>query len=197
MRRAVTYIAVAMLLAPLPCVSAQVLPLLGMGERIRVTHHCPEPGAPLSVAWCKIHTGTVDVVTADSLVLTSDPRGTRLMVPVGSVRHIRVRRRLSRKTLVVRGAAIGGGILAFPGLVLGLSTMSECQGLSLSPCGGNFGTALLVTATVGGIGASIGSLFGLVSPRGQRWEKVPLDRLRVSFAPQRDGQSAFGLSVSF
>jgi len=29
-----------------------------------------------------------------------------------------------------------------------------------------------------------------------RWEEVPLDRLQVSFAPQRDG-FAVGLSVAF
>ena len=29
------------------------------------------------------------------------------------------------------------------------------------------------------------------------WEAVPLERLRVSLAPQRDGRFALGFSVSF
>ncbi len=30
-----------------------------------------------------------------------------------------------------------------------------------------------------------------------RWQEVPLDRLRVSVAPQRDGRFGLGLSVRF
>ena len=196
MRRAVAHIAVAVLLTPFPSVIAQGGPLVARGERIRVTHHCPEPGAPHSVPWCKIHTGTVDVLTADSLVLTLAAQGTRLTVPIASVDYMRVQRRLSRATMVGRGAAIGGGMLGTLGLAFGLSTMNECRGLSFSPCGGNLGTALLVFAIMGTGGATIGSVIGLVSPRGQRWEEVPLDRLRVSFAPNRD-RFALGLTVSF
>ena len=35
------------------------------------------------------------------------------------------------------------------------------------------------------------------SIKTDRWEEVPLDRLRVSFAPQRDARFALGFSVSF
>jgi hypothetical protein len=53
------------------------------------------------------------------------------------------------------------------------------------------GTTAVLGIGVGLIGAGIGALLG-----GERWEEVPLDRLRVSFAPRRDG-FALGLSVSF
>ncbi len=42
------------------------------------------------------------------------------------------------------------------------------------------------------MGAMTGSFI-----KADRWEEVPLDQLRVSFAPERDGRFAFGLSVAF
>ena len=33
--------------------------------------------------------------------------------------------------------------------------------------------------------------------RTHDWEEVPLDRIRVSFVPQRDGRFAFGFSLDF
>jgi hypothetical protein len=30
-----------------------------------------------------------------------------------------------------------------------------------------------------------------------RWEEVPLDRLRVSFAPKRDGRFTVGFRIAF
>ncbi len=53
------------------------------------------------------------------------------------------------------------------------------------------------TAALGGvIGAAIGGGIG-GSIKTDRWEEVPLDRLGVTLAPQRDGRFAFGLSVAF
>ena len=36
-----------------------------------------------------------------------------------------------------------------------------------------------------------------VGIRTDRWEAVPLDRLRVGFAPKRNGRFALGMAVSF
>ena len=44
-------------------------------------------------------------------------------------------------------------------------------------------------------GAFIGALYGLTPI--DRWEEVPLDRLRVSVVPQSDGRFGLGLSVPF
>jgi hypothetical protein len=46
------------------------------------------------------------------------------------------------------------------------------------------------------VGGIIGGIAGAASPH-ERWVQVPPDRLRVSFAPQRDGWFALGMVVSF
>ena len=43
-------------------------------------------------------------------------------------------------------------------------------------------------------GAIIGTGVGLAIKGGGEWQQIPLDRLRVSFAPRRDG-FALGLTV--
>jgi hypothetical protein len=46
------------------------------------------------------------------------------------------------------------------------------------------------------VGAGVGALIG-TAIKTERWQEVPLDRVRVSFGPQRNGRFGFGLSVSF
>ncbi len=54
----------------------------------------------------------------------------------------------------------------------------------------------MVGVTLGCVlGTSVGTIIGSHF-RIDRWEEVPLDGLRVSFAPSRD-RFAFGLSLSF
>ena len=53
------------------------------------------------------------------------------------------------------------------------------------------GGALVGGALFGVIGAGIGTFI-----KTDRWEEVPLDRLRVSFGPKRDG-FAVGVRVTF
>ena len=51
-----------------------------------------------------------------------------------------------------------------------------------------------------GIGFAGGALIGVAIGgfiKSDRWEEVPLDRLRVSVAPQVDGRFALGFSVGF
>ncbi len=50
------------------------------------------------------------------------------------------------------------------------------------------------------VGAGVGILLGVITGRSIKtdlWEEVPLQRLRVSLAPQRDGRFALGFSVRF
>jgi hypothetical protein len=50
---------------------------------------------------------------------------------------------------------------------------------------------------IGGLGgALIGALIGSAS-KTDRWQEVPLDRVRVSLAPQRSETFGLGLSVRF
>jgi hypothetical protein len=46
------------------------------------------------------------------------------------------------------------------------------------------------------IGVAFGGGIGAVY-KTDRWEEVPLDRLRVSIVPLRDGRLGFGLEVRF
>ena len=45
---------------------------------------------------------------------------------------------------------------------------------------------------LGGTGELIGN-----SIKTDRWQAVPLDNVRVSFVPQRDGRFTLGMSVRF
>ncbi len=47
------------------------------------------------------------------------------------------------------------------------------------------------------VGAIAGWLVGVPFFKTERWKQVPLDRLRVSVVPQRDGRFALGFSVAF
>ena len=50
------------------------------------------------------------------------------------------------------------------------------------------------------VGAALGTLAGGLigkAARGERWEEVPLDALRVSFVPHREGRFGLGLTVEF
>ncbi len=87
------------------------------------------------------------------------------------------------------GFLIGGAI----GFVLGLASGDDPPGWFSFTAGEK---AAIGAVAFGFIGAVIGSIAGAASP-GDRWEEVPLDRLRVSFRPQRDGRFAFGASVKF
>ena len=57
-------------------------------------------------------------------------------------------------------------------------------------------TAMLGAAIFGFGGVVFGALIG-ASSQTDRWEEVPLDRVRVSLGPQRDGRFGFGASVRF
>jgi hypothetical protein len=57
--------------------------------------------------------------------------------------------------------------------------------------------AWLAIPTFGGIGAIAGWLVGVPFFKFERWRKVPLDRLRVSLAPQPDGRFGFWASITF
>jgi hypothetical protein len=94
---------------------------------------------------------------------------------------------------------IVGGLLGLAGgAAIGLSISgTEClrsQPDIFDPCDETpeVGAALLGAVLGGTLGAALGSVV-----RRERWEEVPLDRLSVSVAPQRDGRFAFGASISF
>ena len=86
------------------------------------------------------------------------------------------------------GGLVGLGVGGAVGAVIGL--LVDEHGNDLAPSD----AAFMGAGFFGVIGFAVGTTVGYIS---DRWEEVPLDRLRVSFAPQRDGRFALGLSVSF
>ncbi len=111
-----------------------------------------------------------------------------MVVPVASITRLEVRR--GRKSNWAEGAGIGLLVGAATGAIIVVAS---------GDCGGGFGpcpTAGQGAVFLGGLGGVIGLIIG-ASTTTERWVEVPLDRLRVSFAPQRDGRFALGLSMRF
>jgi hypothetical protein len=148
-------------------------------------------------------TGTVASIGSDTLaVLTAS--GTTVVVPLASVTELWVQR--GKKDYLARGMAIGSATGLVAGAIAGV-----IMGRRPEHCGGTimFGDpdpdvraacqVLLVAGLgVAGLmgGAAIGAMWG-AGIQTDRWEEVPLDRIRVGVAPQRHGRFAVGFSVSF
>ena len=152
--------------------------LLASGSRVRVT--APECGLSGQAA-------TFRVLRADTLVLetTECPLAfvTRLDVSGGQKSH----------------ALLGAGIGFAAGALVGLVHCSGDAG-GFSDAGtcdlADDDLTLWVTFVTGTIGGLAGGFVGILI-KTDRWEEVPLERLRVSLAPQRDGGFALGFSVRF
>ena len=177
--RYAAFVFAVLAVTPLARVTAQEPPPVKVGDRVRVT----APDQALSK-----YTGTLTGVYRDTLTLDT------LHVPLQSVTRLEVSR--GQKSKTGKGALIGAGVGFAAGAITGLAFCargtSSCEsdtdytGLAVLILGG--GGALLGA----GLGAGVGS-----SVKVDRWEDVPLDRLRVSFVPQRDGRFRLGLSVRF
>ena len=172
------------LAVPLSTLSAQQP--LSVGERVRVTqcHSVLNSGDV-----CERSVGTLSALSANIGTLRVEDEATELVFALDSLEVVRgQKRRVGRGMLM--GLAIGGGGGALVGAIAMANTSCEysCDG-GLS-YGAIFGAVLGIPA-----GFLVGGVVGALT-KTDRWEQVPLDRLRVSFAPQRDG-FALGLSVSF
>ena len=148
--------------------AAQVSP----GDRVRVT--TPDRGR---------YDGTVHAIPGDFLTVDT------LTVPRASITRLEVHR--GRKGHALLGAGIGAVALGAVGVAAGIEF---CESF------GSCSTRDEAAALGGGAGVLVGGLMGLgigALIKSDRWEEVPLDQLRVNFAPQRGGRFAFGLSVAF
>jgi hypothetical protein len=92
------------------------------------------------------------------------------------------------------------------GLLIGL-VVGGGGGAMVGAIAGASGSFCIDTCLDAGSGAAAGAFFGILPglvvgavagalTETDRWEAVPLDRLRVSYAPRRDG-FAFGMRVAF
>ena len=194
--RPVILLTTVSILAPFTSVIAQEQPPVKPGDQVRII--------AATGVFNLMGAFTVVAVGADSLVVRREPN--TWSVPSAAITRIEVRRGKSR---AVRGALIGGlaGILG--GAIIGAASYEEpppCVPEALFDCTdfGLFGPApdgptahAARGAFFGAVaGAAIGGLLGFAM-KTHRWVPVPLNRLRVSVGPQRDGRFPFGLSVRF
>jgi hypothetical protein len=201
--RTLVFALVASLLVPLSTLSSQQQSSIEPGARVRVKLECTESYTPPPTIMlrtiCPTHTGTVTALAADSIILETGAVRTRTAVPIASVTRLEVsqwRKSFGFGKGMLYGLLIGGGGGALVGALYGTQEDIECGlGDHLDgPCPEL--KALFGVVLAGVPGTVIGGVVGaLVKTEG--WEEVPLDRLRVRFAPQRDGRFAVGLSFAF
>ena len=177
-----------------PLASAKAQVPIRRGERMRVTGPliC-QPTYTVCVGPPRQSVGTFWAWQADSLIM--ERNGNALALPLDAVTKLEVSQ--GQKSNTLEGAIVG---LLIGGVAVGaiaIATYEECEGGW--GCIGDFGPgfAALVGGLVGGLGGVVvGALIGS-EIETDRWREVPLDRVRVSLGPQRDGGFGFGASVRF
>ena len=98
---------------------------------------------------------------------------------------------MGRKGHADTGTWVGALVVGVP---LAILLVVACEDVSnFCNVAGGAAIGLLVGGAAGALlGNTVGALI-----KTDRWEEVPLDALRVSVTPQRDGRFALGLSVRF
>ena len=179
--RAVTSVLSLSVLVPLASLSAQEQPPVEAGSRIRVT--APTVGADKLVGMCV-------EVDATRLRVQAEEQASPLTISLTDVTRLEVSQ--GRKSHALAGLGIGflGGVVI--GAVFGGAVASD-----IDVCDTNEENCKIIFAAVSGFGGGLVGLFVGAQFESDRWEEVPLDRLRVSIAPLRDGRFALGLSVRF
>jgi hypothetical protein len=165
------------------------------GTRLRVTVPCEitaRPTAGADRAECRSE-GSLVLVRADTVTL--DVAGSTTRYGLGAVSRVDVSRGHRSYWLVGAGAGlvVGTGV-TFAVLNSGGSTslcnQSENQDAMSS------GACLGLTALGGLAGVGLGALIGGLV-RSERWEELPLERLRVSLRPPSGGSLGLTLAVAF
>ena len=132
--------------------------------------------------------GTIVTIDADTLVLRPIRHTIWLVIPLASVSKLAVSQGLKRKTLegAVRGLLVGAGFGVLLGYAVGPEENCSFIFCSRGEVAGLYGTFL------GTVGLVVGALAG-TGMRTDKWERVPLGRIRLGLLPQRRG----GLALSF
>ena len=135
------------------------------GARVRVS------ATEFGGKWC---TGTLVEWSTDTLTVncwrTVERSWEEAQFPLSSISSLEVSR--GRKSNVGKGALIGGLLGAGAGLASGIIVANVFEEEEAS-------IILLSMVSYGFVGAGVGALIGLAS-KSDRWEEVPLDRLKVS-----------------
>ena len=188
MCRTVLFLSTALLMVPFASLTPQEPLPFQPGSRVRLSTQ--GDGVRHLV-------GTFSGYEGGNVGIKPDQKQSSVWVPLTSVTSFK--RSSGLKSNTGKGALIGllaGGAV---GAVVGASAYEECQEVGFMACfmsPKSAGETAAIGGLAGGLlGAGIGAIVGALN-KTDRWEEVPLDRLRVSFAPRRDG-FAFGLRVSF
>jgi hypothetical protein len=183
------------LVIPITPLSAQQPPPVEPGARVRVGQECRDAytgrGATGLGRICPTDIGVLTAMTSDSIVLNTAEEGDLLAFALDSVTRIDVHRGRKSKWLLGMGIGFlaGSGAGALVGTSLDCTeylgtTSNEASCTGLGALGG------------AAVGAVVGALVGS-SIRTDKWEEVPLDRLRVNFVPKLDGRIVLGFSIAF
>lgn len=180
--RIASLVAALVLAAPFNLL-AQQAPIVARGARVRVR-------AP-SVSRDRL-VGTVVEMGTDTCVLEVEDWAEPLALPLASLETLEVSR--GTKSNAGKGAFTGGAVGWLFGLALGARGAEGADEDDPHVWGlvEGQGDVWTVAAIGGGVGATVGLLIGEMT-RSDRWEEVPLDRLRV--VPTRD-RRGLALSVS-
>jgi hypothetical protein len=172
---------------PLASATAQVP--IRQGARVRVTRL---PICPPTCVGGPPRQDVVTFVTWSGDTLLAQSNGNTIVLPLDAVTKLEVSQGQKSHTGV--GAVIGFLVGGAAGAAIGYASYScegwSCLGYGPWPSAG-------VGLAIGGVGGLVaGALIGSAI-KTDRWEEVPLDRVRVSLGPQRDGRFGFGASVRF
>lgn len=167
--RSLTLVAAALVVATSSPLAAQEAPV-DPGARVRVT--APDLGIDK-------YTGVLEGVVGDTLAVDT------LRLALASVTRLEVHR--GRKSNVGKGALIGlaGGAAAGVGFSVWFTNAGEFDFDKV---------ALVFVPIFSAAGTGIGALLGAAS-KVDRWEEVPLDRIRVSVTPLGNGGLTILVSV--
>ena len=150
------------------------------------------PGAEVRVA-SPTTSGQFVVDEMDSEILTlRDSSGATLRVPLASLTRLSVSHgRRSAGAGALRGAFLGFAGGAVSGIILGYVAGDDPEGFVAFTAEQKAGAYGLLLGVGSGL---VGMVVGLASP-GERWESVPLERVRAGVA--RDGGLAVGYTIRF
>lgn len=175
--------AFAALVVGLLCASpvAAQFTALDAGARVRVTS--PQDGLKREIA-------TVVGVRGDSLAVTG--RSGSRTIAFSNVTSLEVSR--GRRSMFMRDTALGFGVGALAGAVIGVVSYEECTECWFGPSSVSE-SAMMGGAVLGAMGLVAGALVG-VFDRAERWERrVP--GIKASVGPSRSGGVNLGLSRAF
>ena len=192
--RRITVLLAAFAVAPFGSVTAQYSLQAKPGDRVRVRQCHTWIADGRTHTSCRKDTGIFAASPADSIVLEVDGHGRRLAIPVASLRKFEVNR--GGKSNAETGMTLGGFLLGGLGFMAGFTATTTSCPPGTRCIRPSTADVLRVTAIAASVGAGIGAVIGSTI-HGDRWEEVPLDRLRVSVAPQRDGSFALAVSIRF